>query len=205
MLGHSFIFRRGKQGNERGRERSSVESRRAGQEKSPPISALKTCMLDLSQPIGKRTTAAFYLRTIGTIEAAEVIAEALRLPDSALMRHELAYILGQMQHKELCSTLSTILEDETDDVLVRHEAAEALGAIGDVSSLEVLGKYCDHSAPEIKETCRIAIDLIEWKQSEEKRLVEKSAYFLSEDPAPAIIESNDIKELEIKLMNENDR
>ena len=173
--------------------------------KCPPISALKTCILDLSQPIGKRTTAAFYLRTLGTIEAAEIIAKALNLSDTALMRHELAYILGQMQHREMCPVLSAILEDEEDDVLVRHESAEALGAIGDISSLEVLHKYRDHEAPEIAETCRIAIDLIEWKQSEEKKLIEKSAYFLSEDPAPAVIENTNIDELEMKLMNEKDR
>ena len=87
----------------------------------------------------------------------------------------------------------------------RHEAAEALGAIGDISSLEVLKKYCHHDAPEIRETCRISIDLIEWKQSEEKKKVEKSAYFLSEDPAPAIIDETSIEDLETKLMNENDR
>ena len=119
----------------------------AFQEKSPPISALKTCMLDLSQPIGKRTTAAFYLRTIGTIEAAEVIAEALRLPDSALMRHELAYILGQMQHKELCSTLSTILEDETDDGDVKRvKAASRAGA-------SAVGKEPWHGARRRESAC----------------------------------------------------
>ena len=112
--------------------------------KCPPIHALKTCILDLLQPIGKRTTAAFYLRTIGTLEAAEIIAEALKLPDSALMRHELAYILGQMQHKELCPVLSSILQDEEDDILVRHESAEALGAIGDILSIDILRKYCHH-------------------------------------------------------------
>lgn len=43
--------------------------------------------------------------------------------DSALMRHELAYILGQMQNRKACDVLSKILRDESDDVLVRHEVS----------------------------------------------------------------------------------
>ena len=133
-----------------------------------------------------------------------MVAEALALPDSALMRHELAYILGQMQHRELCPELIAILSDENDDVLVRHESAEALGAIGDPSSLEVLQKYCAHPTPEISETCLIAIDLIQWKQSEEMNAVEKSRYFLSEDPAPSLTDVQTVEELEAKLMDTND-
>jgi deoxyhypusine monooxygenase len=72
-----------------------------------------------------RTHAAFKLRTIGSAECATVIAEALaNREDSSLMRHELAYILGQMQHPHVCEVLSQILEDEYEDLLVRHESAE---------------------------------------------------------------------------------
>jgi len=168
----------------------------------PSLTSLESCLLDLSQPIGKRTTAAFYLRTMGNVEAAQVIAKGVKVrSDSSLMRHELAYILGQMQHAELCPDLISILEDESDDILVRHEAAEALGAIGDISSLEVLGRYKDHPAPEIRETCVIAIDLITWKQGEEARQTEKSRYFLSEDPAPAVAEKSTVAELEKTLLD----
>ncbi len=33
------------------------------------------CLLDLNQPLPKRTHAAFILRTIGTVEAAEAISQ----------------------------------------------------------------------------------------------------------------------------------
>ena len=49
---------------------------------------------------------------------------------SALLRHELAYVLGQMQMDEALPTLKKILSDLNEHVMVRHEAAEALGAIG---------------------------------------------------------------------------
>lgn len=37
------------------------------------------------------------------------------------MRHELAYILGQMQIQTVSSTLIELLTNESEDVLVRHE------------------------------------------------------------------------------------
>lgn len=56
-------------------------------------------------------------------DAARVrIAVALQnKDDSCLMRHELAYILGQIQDSTACGVLSDILQDTTDDVMVRHE------------------------------------------------------------------------------------
>jgi hypothetical protein len=41
--------------------------------------------------------------------------------DSSLMRHELGYILGQMQNPGACDTLLAILAEESEDLLVRHE------------------------------------------------------------------------------------
>lgn len=37
------------------------------------------------------------------------------------MRHELAYILGQMQIPSVSPVLCAVVDDETEDVLVRHE------------------------------------------------------------------------------------
>ena len=63
-------------------------------------SMYEACLLDLNQPVAKRTHAAFHLRTLGTLEASNAIARAVEnRADSSLMRHELAYILGQMQFK----------------------------------------------------------------------------------------------------------
>ncbi len=95
--------------------------------------------MDLDQPIPLRTHAAFHLRTLGTPEAVKAICDAvLQKEDSELMRHELAYILGQMQNTEACPVLERILEDADENTLVRHEAAEALGAIGHQPAKPVL-------------------------------------------------------------------
>lgn len=103
-----------------------------------------------------------------------------------------------MQHPHVCPLLISILEDETDDILVRHESAEALGAIGGAEYLDILTKYSSHSAPEIAETCQIAVDLINWRQQGEEQ--NKSMY-LSVDPAPSLLEACPVEKLEAALMD----
>jgi deoxyhypusine monooxygenase len=164
------------------------------------------CLLDLSQPVAKRTHAAFHLRTLGTELANQSITKAVvNREDSSLMRHELAYILGQMQMTQCCPTLSGILENEDEDVLVRHESAESLGAIGNVDFLPVLEKFREHSAPEIAETCQIAVDLIKYRHEQNGGKVEGQGEFMSVDPAPALKKDDgtplNAEELEKAMMN----
>jgi len=166
------------------------------------LSKYRECLLDLNEPVAKRTHAAFHLRTQGTVDAMHVIAEALRQrKDSSLMRHELAYILGQMQHNEAISTLTSTLQDETEDLLVRHESAEALGALGQVESLDVLRALVNHSAPEIAETCQIAVDLIKYRHEQNEGKQEEQGAFLSVDPAPGFTESRSVSELTTVLLD----
>lgn len=118
--------------------------------------------------------------------------------DCSLMRHELAYILGQMQNNIACPTLASILDDETEDNLVRHESAEALGAIGDVTYLSLLNKYSSHEVPEIAETCQIAKNLIEWRILQEQS---PKGLYLSVDPAPALSDIMSLDEQRSLLMD----
>ena len=60
-----------------------------------------------------------------------------------------------------------VLSDEDEHVMVRHEAAEALGAIGDYSVIPILEKFVNHPMPEISESCEVAIDLLDWCKSKE--------------------------------------
>lgn len=164
-------------------------------------------MLDLTQSISARTRAAFYLRTEGSERSAEVLGDALKLrADSALMRHELAYVLGQMGLIQSCDVLSERLSDESDDLLVRHECAEALGAIGDLGSVPVLLRHSTHPQPEIAETCKIALDLYKHREKEKaagalKGGGSRTHHYLSVDPAPAADTVKTVEELGKDLMN----
>ncbi len=46
---------------------------------------------------------------------------------------------------------------------MRHESAEALGAIGSDGVLDVLSRFISDHSTEVSETCQIAVDLVQWK------------------------------------------
>ena len=45
--------------------------------------------------------------------------------------------------------------------MVRHEAAEALGAIGSPQAIEVLRAYADHDEDILRESCWVALMWLE--------------------------------------------
>lgn len=65
-----------------------------------------------------------------------------------------------MQDDRDLDTLVKILDDENEHVMIRHEAAEAMGAIGDNSIKEVLEKHLQDSLIEVSESCEVALDLL---------------------------------------------
>jgi HEAT repeat protein len=70
----------------------------------------------------------------GTDDALEALMLGLA-DDSALLRHEICYVLGQLRKAKAIPVLVSLLEGDRD-VMVRHEAAEALGAIADPTLLD---------------------------------------------------------------------
>jgi hypothetical protein len=88
---------------------------------------------------------------------------------SPLLKHELAYVLGQLGRPSAIPTLESVLVNSQNQhcSMVRHEAAEALGALSSESSLPLLRKYFDDPAREVRETCEIAVGKIEFDCSEE--------------------------------------
>jgi len=60
-----------------------------------------------------------------------------------LLRHEIAYVFGQLQHPHSVPALSEVLSKLDEHPMVRHEAAEALGSIATPEVLETLQRYYD--------------------------------------------------------------
>ena len=91
--------------------------------------------------------------------------------ESALLKHELAYCLGQTANDAAVAPLRKVLADVQEDAMCRHEAAEALGALGKADNLDILREFRDRPGEEvvITETCEIAIDRIEWENSEQRK------------------------------------
>lgn len=142
------------------------------------ITSLRTVLGSESAPLAQRFRALFSLKhyaalqppTEDTIPAIKAIAAAFSSP-SALLKHELAYCLGQSRNLESVPYLRNVLEDKHEDDMCRHEAAEALGALGDASSLALLKELRDDTTePEVvRETCDIAVDRIEWEHSKSRQ------------------------------------
>jgi deoxyhypusine monooxygenase len=142
------------------------------------IASLRKSLCSETTPLATRFRALFSLKHLAhqatdpqeAHAAIDAIAAAFASP-SALLKHELAYCLGQTGKDAAAPYLKTVLEDLQEDPMCRHEAAEALGALGHAGSLEVLRKFRDREGEEVvvKETCEIAIDRIEWENSEQRK------------------------------------
>mgnify|MGYP000188313940 FL=1 len=130
------------------------------------ITNLSNTLSDENEKMFQRMRALFALRNIGGHESVDALTNAFN-SESALLKHEIAYVLGQMQDPHAVPSLIDRLSDTTEDVMVRHEAAEALGAIGDMIAIDTLRKYQDDSEVVVAESCEVAIDLLNYVSSKE--------------------------------------
>ncbi|XP_055702245.1 deoxyhypusine hydroxylase [Phlebotomus papatasi] len=163
------------------------------------IRRIGSVLNDKGRPLKERFRALFTLRNIGGPDAIESINQCFR-DDSALLKHELAYCLGQMQDKEAIPILIKVLEDVQQEPMVRHEAAEALGAIGCSEVKPILEKYLKDPVIEVAETCEIALGRLNWIEKKEE-LADENPYS-SVDPTPPAA-SKDVAELKKILMDES--
>lgn len=108
----------------------------------------------------------FALRNMRTPEAILALTCGLK-GKSALFRHEIAFVLGQLQDEVSIPALKESLEDKMENEMVRHECAEALGAIANKDCLDVLNKYLEDDKRVVKESCEIALDMCEYENSPE--------------------------------------
>ena len=138
-------------------EFGSVDPAPASNQKSVKI--LNSILIDENAKMFERMRAVFALRNDGSEESVIALSNGFE-SKSALLKHEIAYVMGQMQNQAAIPYLISRLEDENENVMVRHEAAEAIGAIGDINCRVILEKFLDHPLPEISESCEVALDLL---------------------------------------------
>ncbi|CAK6445647.1 unnamed protein product [Pipistrellus nathusii] len=163
------------------------------------VEAIGRTLGDPQQPLQARFRALFTLRGLGGPDAIAWISRAFS-DDSALLKHELAYCLGQMQDRRAIPVLVDVLRDARQEPMVRHEAGEALGAIGDPEVLEILKQYSSDPVVEVAETCQLAVCRLEWLQQQGGEPAAPGPY-LSVDPAPPAQE-RDVGRLREALLDE---
>ncbi|WOO81218.1 Deoxyhypusine hydroxylase [Vanrija pseudolonga] len=167
------------------------------------LAALRATLLNTSgsTPLHERFRALFMLKAVGGDEVIAIIAEGLK-DDSALLKHELAYVLGQLKSLTAVPILEEVLINDNGAhcAMVRHEAAEALGAISDINSLPTLERYLDDPAREVRETCEIAVDKIKFDHSDEGKARQPNPNFPTIDPAPSS-SKEPVADLRANLLN----
>lgn len=87
------------------------------------INAIGSVLNDQNRPLKERFRALFTLKNLGGKAAIACIEQGFKDP-SALLKHELAYCLGQMQDPDALPILLAVLEDKTQEAIVRHEAGQ---------------------------------------------------------------------------------
>jgi len=72
-----------------------------------------------------------------------------------------------MQQPAVIAELTKCLQDPAENPMVRHECAEALGAIATDESEAVLHGHLNDSVTVVRESCVVALDMCEYEHSQQ--------------------------------------
>jgi deoxyhypusine monooxygenase len=138
------------------------------------ISSIKSTLLDMRLPLFQRFRAMFTLRDLASppnapsaVPAVQALAAGFSDP-SALFRHEIAFVFGQLSHPASIPSLVEVLGNLTEESMVRHEAAEALGSLGEEEGVEeILKGFLNDREQIVRESVIVALDMAEFENSDE--------------------------------------
>lgn len=141
-------------------------------ETTATIDSLEKSLLDTAQPLFIRYRAMFGLRDLASppslptaVQAVLALAKGLADP-SALFRHEIAFVFGQLSHPASIPALSAALANLEESSMVRHEAAEALGSLGEEEGVEeTLKRFLNDKEQVVRESVEVALDMAEFEKS----------------------------------------
>jgi deoxyhypusine monooxygenase len=101
------------------------------------------------------------------VPAVLALAKGLQDP-SALFRHEIAFVFGQLSHPASIPALVSALSNNNEASMVRHEAAEALGSLGEEDGVEdILRKFLDDREQVVRDSVIVALDMADFEKSGE--------------------------------------
>lgn len=101
------------------------------------------------------------------VPAVQALARGFSDP-SALFRHEIAFVFGQLSHPASIPSLVETLSNAKEASMVRHEAAEALGSLGDEEGVEdTLKRFLNDPEQVVRESVIVALDMAEFEKNGE--------------------------------------
>ncbi|KAF0889227.1 hypothetical protein E2562_022479 [Oryza meyeriana var. granulata] len=129
------------------------------------VQQLREILLNEQESMYERYAALFTLTNDSGDAAISAIVAALGVR-SALLKHEVAYVLGQLQNKAASDALAIVLKNVDEHPMVRHEAAEALGSIADQESIALLEEFAKDPEPIVSQSCEVAaLSMLEYERS----------------------------------------
>ena len=127
---------------------------------------LKAILLDAKLSLFDKYRCLFTLRNRGQPADIELLGQTLvhyKGDDKmSLFKHEIGYIFGQIQSLDTIPYLKEMVECQSENDIVRHECAEALGSIGTEKALEFLKRYLQDESLVVKQSCEVALDMIDY-------------------------------------------
>ena len=101
------------------------------------------------------------------VPAVEALAAGFNDP-SALFRHEIAFVFGQLSHPASIPSLMATLSKTDEASMVRHEAAEALGSLGNEPGVEdMLRSFLTDPEQVVRDSVIVALDMAEYEKAGE--------------------------------------
>ncbi|XP_072968284.1 deoxyhypusine hydroxylase-B-like [Typha angustifolia] len=128
------------------------------------VDQLREVLLNEEEGMYERYAALFALRNNGGDAAVSAIISSISAR-SALLKHEVAYVLGQLQNRAASDALLEVLKNVNEHPMVRHEAAEALGSIADSKSIELLEEFAKDPEPIVSQSCEVALSMLKYERS----------------------------------------
>ena len=148
---------------------------------APPMPETQSTVEELGEtlmndklPLFLRYRAMFALRDLASppdlptaVPAVHALAKGFA-DSSALFRHEIAFVFGQLSHPASIPALIESLSNLDEASMVRHEAAEALGSLGDEEGVEeVLKRFLHDKEKVVRDSVIVALDMAEYEKSEQ--------------------------------------
>lgn len=138
------------------------------------VEELGETLMDAGLPLFLRYRAMFALRDLASppdlptaVPAVHALARGFA-DSSALFRHEVAFVFGQLAHPASIPALTAALSNLDEVSMVRHEAAEALGSLGDEEGVEeTLRRFLHDKEKVVRESVIVALDMAEYEQGSE--------------------------------------
>ncbi|KAF7685691.1 Deoxyhypusine hydroxylase [Cucumispora dikerogammari] len=124
-----------------------------------PADKYDDMFLDDNGDLYARYKIMFYLRNLNNAYSIEKLCKGFKCK-SKLFRHEIAFVMGQMQNPDTLKILEEVIMNEEEEDIVRHEALESIGSIGGDKADEILKKFVKHEVKILRDSAVVGLDIL---------------------------------------------